>query len=106
MDDPYIAKAPKKERVKRIEQYRTNGTTEQKRRVQRFDASKHLAEAEGDYMRRSYRYPLTGAGDVNTYALFAELSRQLLSKKARAGIIVQSGIATDSKVAASSSWTL
>ena len=41
------------------------------------------------------RYPLTGVGDVNTYALFAETIRQITSPYGRAGFIVPSGLATD-----------
>ncbi|WP_031430760.1 Eco57I restriction-modification methylase domain-containing protein [Methylomicrobium agile] len=41
------------------------------------------------------RYPLTGVGDVNTYALFAESITQITSEKGRAGFIVPTGIATD-----------
>jgi hypothetical protein len=41
------------------------------------------------------RYPLTGVGDVNTYALFAETILQINSSTGRAGFIVPTGIATD-----------
>ena len=41
------------------------------------------------------RYPLTGVGDVNTYALFAETILQIKSATGRAGFIVPTGIATD-----------
>lgn len=41
------------------------------------------------------RYPLTGVGDVNTYALFAETIRQITAATGRAGFIVPSGLATD-----------
>ena len=41
------------------------------------------------------RYPLTGVGDVNTYALFAETILQIHSSQGRAGFIVPTGIATD-----------
>ena len=41
------------------------------------------------------RYPLTGVGDVNTYALFAETISQITSEHGRAGFIVPTGIATD-----------
>jgi len=41
------------------------------------------------------RYPLTGMGDVNTYALFAETILQIHSPNGRAGFIVPTGIATD-----------
>jgi len=42
------------------------------------------------------RYPLTGIGDVNTYALFSESISQMTSSNGRAGFIVPTGIATDS----------
>lgn len=41
------------------------------------------------------RFPLTGVGDVNTYALFAETISQIRDKSGRAGFIVPTGIATD-----------
>lgn len=41
------------------------------------------------------RYPLTGVGDVNTYALFAETILQIHADRGRAGFIVPTGIATD-----------
>jgi len=41
------------------------------------------------------RYPLTGVGDVNTYALFAETITQIMSDSGRAGFIVPTNIATD-----------
>ena len=53
------------------------------------------AEGESHLVRRSGRYPLTGRGDVNTYAIFAETFRLIVSSKGRAGVIVPSGIATD-----------
>lgn len=40
-------------------------------------------------------FPLCGRGDVNTYSLFAELNRDLISATGRVGCIVPSGIATD-----------
>jgi len=53
------------------------------------------AEGESHFVRQSRRYPLCGRGDVNTYALFAELNRHLVSSTGRVGCIVPSGIATD-----------
>jgi hypothetical protein len=41
-------------------------------------------------------FPFTSFGRLNTYSLFAEHSRRLVSDKGRIGIIVPSGIATDS----------
>lgn len=46
------------------------------------------------------RYPLTGVGDVNTYALFAESIRQITAADGRAGFIVPSGLATDNSTRA------
>jgi hypothetical protein len=40
-------------------------------------------------------FPLTGKGDVNTYMLFAELARRIVSPSGRVGLLVPSGIATD-----------
>lgn len=41
------------------------------------------------------RFPLTGMGIVNLYALFAELNKRLRRPAGRAGFIVPTGIATD-----------
>ena len=48
---------------------------------------------------RARRYPWTGRGDVNTYALFAELFLNLTSPTGQAGLIVPTGIATDATTA-------
>jgi hypothetical protein len=60
-----------------------------------FKADQRQAEGESQLLRTSDRYPLCGRGDVNTYAVFAELGRSSLSLRGRLGIIVPSGIATD-----------
>ena len=46
-------------------------------------------------MRESKEFALTAVGDINTYALFAELAGNLLNGRGRTGIIVPTGIATD-----------
>jgi hypothetical protein len=46
------------------------------------------------FLATSGRYPLCGRGRINTYAVFAELNRALVRSGGRAGIIVQSDIAT------------
>jgi hypothetical protein len=53
------------------------------------------AEGESQWMRSSGRYPLCGQGDINTYSIFAELNRSLMSERGRVGCILPSGIATD-----------
>ena len=42
--------------------------------IEEFETAKRLAEASSIFSRESGRFPLTGRGDVNTYALFAEYS--------------------------------
>ncbi|GAB3732701.1 Eco57I restriction-modification methylase domain-containing protein [Nocardiopsis nanhaiensis] len=53
------------------------------------DGFKHFAHASG-------QFPLTSYGRLNTYSLFAEAARQLVSSQGRTAQIVPSGIATDS----------
>jgi very-short-patch-repair endonuclease len=55
----------------------------------------HGAESTSRFLRGSGQYPLTGRGDINTYSVFAERVRSLLSPRGRAGIIIPTGIATD-----------
>lgn len=60
-----------------------------------FLAARRNAEAASLFAHDAGRYPLTGVGDVNTYALFAETFAQLMNDRGRAGFIVPTGIATD-----------
>lgn len=53
------------------------------------------SESVSKFLRGSGRFRLTGVGDVNTYAVFAELSLSLINNRGRAGLVVPSGIATD-----------
>ncbi len=46
------------------------------------------------------RYPLSGVGDVNLYALFAETNYSLKAESGRAGFIVPTNIATDAATSA------
>ncbi|MEI7837769.1 MAG: DNA methyltransferase, partial [Planctomycetota bacterium] len=61
----------------------------------RYLETKAGAENVLDYVRSCGRFPLTGKGDVNTYAVFAELARTLVAPAGAAGLLVPSGIATD-----------
>jgi hypothetical protein len=63
--------------------------------AEEFARAKHQSEAESKFVRLGGRFPLCGRGDINTYAVFAELMRRLLGPSGRAGIIVPTGIATD-----------
>ena len=60
-----------------------------------FLAARRNAEAASLFAHDAGRYPLTGVGDVNTYALFAETFAQSMAEEGRAGFIVPTGIATD-----------
>lgn len=64
-----------------------------------FEAAKRLAEAMSLFVRVSGRFGLSGTGDVNTYALFAEHFANAVSTRGRAGVIVPTGIATDATTA-------
>ncbi|MBN1807150.1 MAG: N-6 DNA methylase [Sedimentisphaerales bacterium] len=57
--------------------------------------AKEQADKNLEYIRKSNRYPLTGKGDINTYAVFAELAHTIVSKDGVVGILVPSGISTD-----------
>ena len=71
----------------------------EKRLYAEFMAARRTAEAASVFAHVDSddggRYPLTGVGDVNTYALFAETISQVTSEAGRAGFIVPTGIATD-----------
>ncbi|MEV5551834.1 DNA methyltransferase [Streptomyces sp. NPDC052309] len=56
-----------------------------------------LREAAGTtlMLRSSGIFPLTGHGDVNTYAVFAERARTLLAPQGLSGLVLPTGIATD-----------
>ncbi|MGC8724943.1 MAG: Eco57I restriction-modification methylase domain-containing protein, partial [Acidobacteriota bacterium] len=60
-----------------------------------FIEARRAAEAASLFAHDGGRYPLTGVGDVNTYALFAETLLQATAPTGRAGFIVPTGIATD-----------
>ncbi|MCA9671388.1 MAG: N-6 DNA methylase [Myxococcales bacterium] len=57
--------------------------------------ARRIAEGASHLVRNTGRYPLCGRGDVNTYSIFAELNRGLMSSRGRVGCIVPTGIATD-----------
>ena len=60
-----------------------------------WDQAKHDTDAQGKFVRESKRFLLTSVGDINTYAIFAEMSRQLISPSGKTGIIIPTNIATD-----------
>jgi hypothetical protein len=86
-------KAEREKLIKRLE--KADGDSADGRLWQEFQFAKRAAEATSEFARSSGRYPLTGRGDVNTYALFAEHFARLAKPQGRAGVIVPTGIATD-----------
>ena len=90
--DPEIAKAPtaakRRKRIAALEE--TDPPL-----FAAFREAGRQAEGESQLVRTSGRYPLCGRGDVNTYTIFAETMRDVLSPRGRLGCIVPSGIATD-----------
>jgi type I restriction-modification system DNA methylase subunit len=90
--DAEIARAPNKAaRRKLIEQLPDQNPL----LAREFAEAKHAAESGSKFAREGGRFPLTSRGDINTYALFAELARWLMNPHGRAGVIVPTGIATD-----------
>lgn len=62
------------------------------------DAS-HLSEATSAFAHWGGRFPLTGTGIVNLYALFAEVALRTAHENGRAGMVLPSGIASDAGTA-------
>jgi len=62
---------------------------------QKYLDAKSKAENSLAFIRNSGRYPLTGKGDINTYAVFAELAHSIVAPPGRVGLLVPTGIATD-----------
>jgi len=62
---------------------------------QKYLDAKTKADNSLAYIRNCDRYPLTGKGDINTYAIFAELAHSIVAPTGRVGLLVPTGIATD-----------
>ena len=66
------------------------------RLLQVYLEEKRRNEAVQHFIHQSGRFPLTSYGRLNTAPLFSELSRSLIAPTGRIGMIVPTGIATDS----------
>ena len=71
-----------------------------------FQAELRKASGWSHLLRESGRYPLSGRGDINTYAVFTETARTIIGPYGRMGIIVPTGIATDQTTSLSSGTSL
>ncbi|MCB1580360.1 MAG: N-6 DNA methylase [Alphaproteobacteria bacterium] len=99
--DPEIADAPTAAARRKLIQKlgEANQGTRERLLFEEFEEAKRLAEAASLFTREGGRYPLTGRGDVNTYALFAEHFKNSINVNGRSGVIVPTGIATDASTA-------
>ncbi|WP_134389853.1 Eco57I restriction-modification methylase domain-containing protein [Methylacidiphilum sp. Yel] len=89
--DPDIAAAAGAERKRWIQRLRDDDPA----LYRAFLAATHQSEAFREFLAQAGRYPLTGRGKINTYAVFAETFRTLLAPSGKAGMVVPTGIATD-----------
>lgn len=62
---------------------------------EQFLTEKRKSESSSGIIREGGLFPLCGRGDLNTYTVFAELNRILLTANGNSGCIVPSGVATD-----------
>lgn len=98
---PEIAAAQNKSRRQTLieELGRASAGSAERRLFDRFEAAKQEAEGASVFAHESGRFPLTGVGDVNLYALFAETGLRLRRNEGRAGMVLPSGIASDAGTA-------
>lgn len=89
---PAIANAPNAAARKRLIELLKSGDPELHNRF--LDESRR-AEGESHVMRNSGRYPLCGRGDINLYAIFAEVFLTIVNDRGRSGAMLPCGIATD-----------
>jgi hypothetical protein len=94
---PNIAAAPNAAaRTRMIEALNVPGAGLADQQLYReFQVARRGAEAISLIAHDGRRFPLTGVGDVNVYALFVEAILQLIGNRGTAGIVVPTGIATD-----------
>ena len=89
--DPEIAAAAGAERKRQITALLASGAS----LAQSYQMAKRRVDAERRFLGASGRFPLCGRGRINTYAVFAEHDRLILSLTGRCGVILPTGIATD-----------
>jgi hypothetical protein len=94
--DEKIAKAPNAAARKKLI---ADLATTDERLYAEFQTELRKASGWSHLLRESERYPLTGQGDINTYAVFAETARTIIEPSGRAGLVLPTGIATDATTA-------
>ncbi len=63
--------------------------------MRQYQQTLQQSEKYANYLRHSGHFLLTSKGDINLYAPFAELADSLLADSGHTGLIIPSGIATD-----------
>lgn len=94
--DIAIANAPNKAARDKLIKELTSSNPEL---LTEFDESLYGTDSTSRFLRLSNRFPLTGTGDINTYAVFSEHVSHLIAPIGYGGIIVPTGIATDATTA-------
>ena len=93
---PEIANAPNAAARKKLIAALADADNPAERALDReFRAELRKSAGWSHLLRESGRYPLTGHGDINTYAVFAEATHTITGVNGRLGIIVPTGVATD-----------
>jgi hypothetical protein len=98
--DPWIAEAPTAdERKKRITQLLTSGNPADEKLHAEFKNELRKSSGWTHLLKETGRYPLTGRGRLNTYAVFAETASVVIGSRGRSGLVLPTGIATDATTA-------
>jgi hypothetical protein len=100
--DDRIATAPNQSRRRELidELAAAPVDSPERRLFDAFEFAKQEAEGTSHYSRAGGRFPLTGTGDINLYALFAEVVSRAIRPDGQAGLVLPSGIASDLGTAA------
>ncbi len=97
---PAIANAPNAAaRKKLIAALTTSDNSADRVLHTEFQAEQRKSAGWTQLLKESGRYPLTGHGRLNTYAVFAETARTVIEPRGRAGLVLPTGIATDATTA-------
>jgi hypothetical protein len=97
---PWIANAPNAaERKKRIKQLLTSDDQADIALYSEFTREQRKSGGWAHLLKASGRYPLTGHGRLNTYAVFAETARAVIDSLGRSGMVLPTGIAIDAMTA-------
>jgi hypothetical protein len=91
-----IAAAPNAaDRKRLIAALATSDIPEERELHERWIRASRASSGVSHLLRAAGRHPLTGRGDINTYAVFAETGRSIVGQSGLLGVILPTGIATD-----------